>query len=89
MEITILSTQYSQEYTRGEYQITHTCMTFVGVSIIEHMVSLYLVILLYSILKYHGTILAHTTHPYKVHDIIKSGTNNYTMYFKHYETYSI
>ena len=45
-------------------------ITFVGVSIIEHMVSQYLVILLYSILKYHDTILANTTHPYKVHDMV-------------------
>ena len=29
--------------------------TFVGMSIIEHMVSLYLVVLLSSILKYHGS----------------------------------
>ena len=30
-------------------------ITFVGMSIIEHMVSLYLVVLLSSILKYHGS----------------------------------
>ena len=49
-----------------------------GVSIIEHMVSLYLVVLLYFILKYHGTILTNTTHPYKVHAIINNGNNEST-----------